>query len=285
MSIDAQNIYDSLGDFQYFYDGEFSASKRKRIFPMTTKISEEVFDGEVARIAFQARDILQGSSDSDVEYVLKVTDTLFLSCVMDSRITIQDPTTGETHKLELELLPKLSPADMIVTVAILFLDGATLVIEPDLQIGPEEIEIHLQTSKIFAAFALKECFLAVQYDHIDWTSTSGVFHAINAARAISQAQLLQAGGNAEEIIRKFYGKDVITTSTSKAANARWGKLDPVKELAFQKRREYGPKISRAAAIRLMKNDVLVAARGVGIPLIGLDPETTIDSWFRRAQID
>lgn len=70
-----------------------------------------------------------------------------------------------------------------------------------------------------------------------------------------------------------------------ASIARWSRLDPVKELAFQRRREMPPpKFSRAEAIRRMEAEIVAAAREAGEPLTGADPKTTITDWFRKAGI-
>ncbi|UJJ58241.1 hypothetical protein [Rhodanobacter denitrificans] len=70
-----------------------------------------------------------------------------------------------------------------------------------------------------------------------------------------------------------------------ASIARWSRLDPVKELAFQRRREMpAPKFSRAEAIRRMEAEIVAAAREAGEPLTGADPKTTITDWFRKAGI-
>jgi hypothetical protein len=67
---------------------------------------------------------------------------------------------------------------------------------------------------------------------------------------------------------------------AKTARLRWDRLDPVKALALQRRKEM-PNLSRAEAIRRMADEVVLAAREAGEPLTGMDPARTIEDWFRK----
>lgn len=70
------------------------------------------------------------------------------------------------------------------------------------------------------------------------------------------------------------------------AEARWARLDPVKEWAFQQRRDDPPPRSRAAVIKRILPEVKERARAAGEPLTGDDPAVTrtISGWFRDAGI-
>lgn len=74
-----------------------------------------------------------------------------------------------------------------------------------------------------------------------------------------------------------------------ASTARWSRLDPVREVAFElhrQAREQAPGISRAESIRRMQSKVVEAARASGEPLTGDTPAVTatITGWFRRKGI-
>lgn len=73
--------------------------------------------------------------------------------------------------------------------------------------------------------------------------------------------------------------------TSSAANARWARLGPVKQWAFDQRAAQ-PNGSRAALIRSIAPQVRSMAREAGEPLTG-DNQAVIDTvtrWFREAKI-
>lgn len=70
---------------------------------------------------------------------------------------------------------------------------------------------------------------------------------------------------------------------ARVAGARWIRLTPVKELAFQRRRELSH-LSRAAAIKRMLPEILAASREAKEPLTGGDPTATVTRWFREAGI-
>ena len=70
---------------------------------------------------------------------------------------------------------------------------------------------------------------------------------------------------------------------ARVAEARWSRLMPVKELAFQRREEMSH-LSRAAAIKRMLPEILAASRDAKEPLTGGDPTATVTRWFREAGI-
>ena len=74
-----------------------------------------------------------------------------------------------------------------------------------------------------------------------------------------------------------------TRRNSNLAEARWSRLDPVKQLAFKRRAEM-PHLSRAAAIEQMKAEIVKAAKDAGEPLSGGNPARTIADWCRKANI-
>lgn len=69
------------------------------------------------------------------------------------------------------------------------------------------------------------------------------------------------------------------------ANTRWKRLDPVKEWAFQQRRE-SPQGDRAPVIRRILGEVKERAKAAGEPLSGDESAviSTVTSWFRKAKI-
>lgn len=73
--------------------------------------------------------------------------------------------------------------------------------------------------------------------------------------------------------------------TSSAATARWARLGPVKQWAFDQRAAQ-PDGSRAALIRDIAQQVRIMAREAGVPLTGDDQAViaTITGWFRKAKI-
>lgn len=82
--------------------------------------------------------------------------------------------------------------------------------------------------------------------------------------------------------RKMYEMEVGNPHEA-AADARWSKLEPVKQLAFERRKELQG-VTRAEAIRRMLPAILDAARAAGVPLTGQTPEATVTKWFRDAGI-
>lgn len=85
--------------------------------------------------------------------------------------------------------------------------------------------------------------------------------------------------------RARLARDVRAVSSKDAAGSRWARLEPVRQYAFQRRAQL-PQLSRAAAIRQMKDEVVAAAREQGVPLTGDDPSViaTITRWFRKEGI-
>lgn len=79
--------------------------------------------------------------------------------------------------------------------------------------------------------------------------------------------------------------DAFSRQGSKTAEARWSRLDSVKEWAFEQRRN-DQKSSRAAVIRAIKDEVRARARVAGETLSGDDLSLipTITRWFRVAGI-
>lgn len=76
---------------------------------------------------------------------------------------------------------------------------------------------------------------------------------------------------------------VLSAVATERADARWGRLDKAKALAFMRRREF-PKLSRSAAIDRFLPELLDACREAGAPLTGGDPKATVTKWFRDAGI-
>ena len=72
-----------------------------------------------------------------------------------------------------------------------------------------------------------------------------------------------------------------TRRNSNLAEARWSRLDPVKQLASKRRAEM-PHLSRAAAIEQMKAEIVKAAKDAGEPLSGGNPARTIADWCHKA---
>jgi len=72
-------------------------------------------------------------------------------------------------------------------------------------------------------------------------------------------------------------------AAKRASKSRWSRLDPVKEFAFNRRKELSS-LSRSAAIDQMLPDILKRCRDVGEPLSGAVPKDTVTRWFREAGI-
>lgn len=84
-------------------------------------------------------------------------------------------------------------------------------------------------------------------------------------------------------------RDAVSTHESERArmpaNARWSRLDPVKDWAFEQRRA-NPDGDRAPLIRRILPQVKDRAREAGEPLTGDDVAVTrtVTDWFRKAGI-
>ena len=68
-----------------------------------------------------------------------------------------------------------------------------------------------------------------------------------------------------------------------AADKRWSRLDPVKQLAFKRRKQFAH-LKRSPAIDKFLPEILEACRAAGEPLSGGDPKATVERWFRKAGI-
>ena len=120
---------------------------------------------------------------------------------------------------------------------------------------------------------------------------------VAAASCMSKAELLDAYrhaiGAAEELYRATIvlnaetldGGTARTETGMTNADARWSRLDPVKEWAFQQRRD-DPHGSRAPVIKRILPEVRQRAKAQGVALTGDDATVarTVTGWFRKAGI-
>jgi hypothetical protein len=70
------------------------------------------------------------------------------------------------------------------------------------------------------------------------------------------------------------------------ANVRWARLDPVKEWAFQQRKDDPPPRSRAAVIKRILPEIRERAKAASAALSGTDEAVirTVTGWFKDAGI-
>ena len=120
---------------------------------------------------------------------------------------------------------------------------------------------------------------------------------VAAASRMSKADLLEvyrhAIGAAEELYRApivlnattLDGGTARTETGANNANARWSRLDAVKNWAFQQRRD-DPHGNRAPVIKRILPEVRQRAKDEGVPLTGDDATLirTVTGWFRKAGI-
>lgn len=87
------------------------------------------------------------------------------------------------------------------------------------------------------------------------------------------------------LIKKAYEMQVGNVHEA-AAVSRWARLDPVREWAFEQRRDDPPPRSRAAVIKRILSEIKDRAKAAGEPLTGDDPAVTrtVTGWFRKAGI-
>ena len=87
------------------------------------------------------------------------------------------------------------------------------------------------------------------------------------------------------LARALMAQEVIGTANVSAGRARWSRLDPVKQWAFEQRRA-DPNAKRPAVIRRITDQVRAMARDAGEPLSGDDHQVrrTITGWFVKAGI-
>lgn len=104
-------------------------------------------------------------------------------------------------------------------------------------------------------------------------------------RSSLQTELARALSSAQESIQLL--KEALKTAPHRAAkratNARWSRLKPVKQLAFERRRQFAH-LKRSPAIDKFLPEILEACRAAGEPLTGGDPKATVERWFRKAGI-
>lgn len=88
------------------------------------------------------------------------------------------------------------------------------------------------------------------------------------------------------VARWKMAEDLIGDANAESAHGRWAKLDPVKDWAFQQRKEDPPPRSRAAVIRRILPEIKIRAKAAGEPLTGDDPAVTrtVTRWFSKAGI-
>lgn len=120
--------------------------------------------------------------------------------------------------------------------------------------------------------------------------------AVKAVQRIAELKTLTSG--LEELAKKderihALNKEILALMPQqfaedqgrRNANARWTKLDPVKDWAFDQRRN-NPLPSRASVIRGILPQLLKKARDADVPLSGSSESAiaTITRWFRKAGI-
>ena len=120
---------------------------------------------------------------------------------------------------------------------------------------------------------------------------------VAAASRMSKAELLEVYRHAIGATEALYRATIVLNATTldggtartetgaNNASARWSRLDPVKDWAFQQRRDY-PHGRRAQVIKRMLPEVRQRAKAEGEPLTGDDTAVTrtITDWFRKAGI-
>ena len=85
-------------------------------------------------------------------------------------------------------------------------------------------------------------------------------------------------------------RDAVSTHESERArmpaNVRWARLDPVKEWAFQQRKDDPPPRSRAAVIKRILPEIRERAKAASAALSGTDEAVirTVTGWFKDAGI-
>ncbi|WP_028839953.1 hypothetical protein [Thermomonas fusca] len=109
-----------------------------------------------------------------------------------------------------------------------------------------------------------------------------------------EEELAEMGAAVESILQPLRDKkaargavEAVQSERGKVpAVARWERLNPVKEWAFQQRRDNPPPKSRAAVIKSILPEVRERARAEGEPLTGDDLAVTrtVTKWFRDADI-
>lgn len=72
-------------------------------------------------------------------------------------------------------------------------------------------------------------------------------------------------------------------AAKRATRARWSRLEPVKKLAFERRKQFAH-LKRSPAIDKFLPEILEACRAAGEPLSGGNPKETVERWFRKAAI-
>ena len=147
-----------------------------------------------------------------------------------------------------------------------------------------------------AALANERPRICALYDDLYKWSNEGI--ALNSHQQYAERELWRAAREKKPdpmpylprlnaLRQRAIEAEIARTATARAnaklAGDRWSRLDPVKELAFQRRREMSH-LSRAEAIRRMTKEIVDAAKAAKEPLVGSDPARTITAWFRKALI-
>ncbi|GAB3356139.1 hypothetical protein [Lysobacter tyrosinilyticus] len=242
----------------------FRSALTERDGLLTMSPDPDDHDGVSLSVCRYAQHVLTGLDEEDVLGILRLADE-FVDSVFIDRLMVNTGT--ESVLLTKELLQRIRPTE-ILPVMISMLE------EYPVALGDfEGNELLISGERLCCAYALTQVWHSRFGDE-----ASG--YAIEAAKAQAMARLLSGADSIlSEVLKHRFAK----VQAAKHANSRWGRLEPVKDLAFQRRKEMSG-LSRAEAIRRMLAEIRSAAEAAGERLSGQDTEKTIERWFRKAGI-
>lgn len=232
-----------------------------------TEGHEQVLCGAVADIVAYTRNALAGHSDRIVRSFLTIADICLITMVEAKRLKHPD---GRPYSMEevrkRPAMQALHPTCLSISEVV---DGADFSdVDRDIQPVPTASEVCL-------AIALAHAVTALSQINTPSLFHNGAWHAMAAAEAMGVFHV-----QANYVHYKSY---VRSQAARASAKARWIKLTPVRELAYQRRNET-LHLKEDDSIKQMLAEILLAARAVGIPLTGSFPERTIRSWFKIEEI-